>query len=145
MALFKCQGDVVVKNDINLSLTTDWKNWNSTQFESSILTFDNPITPTQVELMAKVEIYNGGSGINTWAETNTYFYLKDTNGNWQSINRLRTGADFYTQTSTKTQSFDISSLTNGKKYVAMKIEVGKGSSDCTARRSGRATIKEYKM
>lgn len=145
MALFRCVGDILVKRDITVSGTSGWVNWDANQYVTFDKTFDNLITPIKVEIYAKSEIYNGGSGPGTWAEAKTYFYLHEKNGSWVLMGSLRVGADYNIPTYQNTILLDISSQTAGKKYDKMRIEVGHGSSDCTSRKTGRATIKEYKV
>lgn len=145
MALFKCQGDIVVRKDIELLTNTGWVNWDATNYIEVEKTFDKDITPTEVELYVKSEISNGGSGPGTWAGSVTKFYLHEKSSNtWIEYGSVDVTASYGVPTRQKTITLDISQQTKGKKYDKMKISVGHGSSDCTSRKTGRATIKEYK-
>ena len=130
MALFRCLGYRLSKQEISLDYESGFVNWSANNWGTATKDLTDAVRPIQIKLYSQRIL-----GSATWAgNCTTKFYLFN-----QSTNQW----DFIASAKDETKILDITSITSNKFYTKMKIEVGGTSSNGSVNHKGYAKLLEY--
>lgn len=130
MALFRCLGYRLSKQEITLNYESSFINVDATWWGTATKDLTNAVRPIQIKLYAERVL-----GSATWAgNCTTKFYLFN-----QSTNQW----DFIASVKDETKILDITSITSNQFYTKMKIEVGGTSSNGSVNHKGYAKLLKY--